>query len=182
MRYSDEDSNVENVKTNTKIMSDNIEETNLRKRVKELALPSLAELILGTLFGMVDMVMVGNVNTESLAAVGLANQPMMLALAVFQALNVGSTALVARFMGTDDNESASAVVKQTLILTAIMGILVSVPGYIFADKVIGFMGAKPEVLPLAVRYIEIIALGGVFITTTMGIGAALRAPGIQLHP
>lgn len=48
--------------------------------------------------------------------------------------------------GTDDNESASAVVKQTLILTAIMGILVSVPGYIFADKVIGFMGAKPCVL------------------------------------
>lgn len=40
---------------------------------------------------MVDMVMVGNVNTESLAAVGLSNQPMMLALAVFQALNVGST-------------------------------------------------------------------------------------------
>ncbi|MGI5860067.1 MAG: MATE family efflux transporter [Tepidanaerobacteraceae bacterium] len=182
MRYSDEDSNVENVKTNTKIMSDNIEETNLRKRVKELALPSLAELILGTLFGMVDMVMVGNVNTESLAAVGLANQPMMLALAVFQALNVGSTALVARFMGTDDNESASAVVKQTLILTAIMGILVSVPGYIFADKVIGFMGAKPEVLPLAVRYIEIIALGGVFITTTMGIGAALRGAGDTVTP
>ena len=182
MKYSDDDINVANAHANAEIMSDRIEEKDLRKRVKELALPSLAELILGTLFGMVDMVMVGNVNTESLAAVGLTNQPMMLALAVFQALNVGSTALVARFMGTGDNESAGAVVKQTLILTVMMGILISLSGYIFAHRVIGFMGAKPEVFPLATKYLKIIALGGVFITTTMGIGAALRGAGDTVTP
>ena len=87
MKYNDDNINVAEAHAKTKITVDKTEERDLRKRVKELALPSLAELILGTLFGMVDMVMVGKVNTESLAAVGLTNQPMMLALAVFQALN-----------------------------------------------------------------------------------------------
>ncbi len=182
MRYGYEDIKLADVHEKTEIIPEKIEEEDLRKRIKELALPSLTELLLGTLFGMVDMVMVGNVNTESLAAVGLSNQPMMLALAVFQALNVGSTALVARFMGTGDDESAGAVVKQTLILTLMLGILVSMPGYIFAGKVINFMGAKPEVFPLAVKYFKIIALGGVFITTSMGIGAALRGAGDTVTP
>lgn len=181
MKYN-EDNIVADNYTKTKVVFDKNEEKDLRKRVKELALPSLVELILGTLFGMVDMVMVGNVNTKSLAAVGLTNQPTMLALAVLQALNVGSTALVARFMGTDDNESAGAVVKQTLVLTVILGILVSVSGYFLADNVIGFMGAKPEVFPLAVQYLKIIALGGVCITTSMGIGAALRGAGDTVTP
>lgn len=182
MRYGDEDIKLTDAHANTKVMPEKIEEEDLRKRIKELALPSLAELLLGHLFGMVDMVMVGNVSTASLAAVGLCNQPMMLALAVFQALNVGSTALVARFIGTNDNDSAGAVVKQTLVITVLMGFLVSVLGYIFADRIIGFMGAEPEVLPLATRYLKIIALGGIFITTSMGIGAALRGAGDTVTP
>ena len=175
MNYSDKDKNV----ADSQAM---IEKKDLRKDITELALPSLAELLLGTLFGMVDMVMVGNVNTESLAAVGISNQPMMLALGVFQALNVGSTALVARFIGTDDSESAAGVVKQTLILTVIIGIIVSVMGFMFADKIIGFMGAEPEVKPLAIRYFKIIALGGLFISIIMGIGAALRGAGDTRTP
>ena len=154
----------------------------LRKRIMQLAMPSLIELLLGTLFGMVDMVMVEQVNKESLAAVGITNQPTMLALSVFQALNVGSTALIARYVGTDDTESASSVVKQTLILTFIIGTLVSILGYVFAGSVINFMGAEPDVYPLAVTYLQIIALGGIFISISMGIGAALRGAGDTMTP
>ncbi|AEE90547.1 MATE efflux family protein [Tepidanaerobacter acetatoxydans Re1] len=182
MKYDDDNKSIANANMETKIIIDEDEEKDLRKRVIQLAMPSLVELLLGTLFGMVDMVMVGRVNKESLAAVGITNQPTMLALAVFQALNVGSTALVARFMGTDDNESASSVVKQTLILTVILGTIVSILGYIFAGNVINFMGAKPDVFPLAVQYLKIISLGGIFISTSMGIAAALRGAGDTVTP
>jgi putative MATE family efflux protein len=168
--------------TKTKAIPSIVEQEDSGKRIWKLTLPSLVELLLGTLFGMVDMVMVGNVNTQSLAAVGITNQPMMLALAVFQALNVGSMALVARFIGNGDEEMAGKVVKQTLILTVIMGIAVSTIGFLFAEQVVKFMGAKPDVLPLATSYMKIIALGGVFISTTMGIGAALRGAGDTITP
>lgn len=76
----------------------------LNQRIWSLAWPAMLELLLTALFGMVDMIMVGKLNAQSLAAVGLTNQPSQLALAVFQALNVGSTALVARFTKAGDKE------------------------------------------------------------------------------
>jgi putative MATE family efflux protein len=155
---------------------------NLGKNIWKLTLPALVELLLGTLFGMVDMIMVGNINTQSLAAVGLTNQPMMLALAVFQSLNVGSMALVARFVGNGDKKNAEKVVRQTIIMTVFMGIVVSIIGFIFAGSVADFMGAEPDVLPLATGYLKIISLGGLFISTTMGIGASLRGAGDTISP
>lgn len=73
-----------------------------RRHVIALAWPAVVEQLLVTLFGMVDMMMVGAVGPQAIAAIGLTNQPMFLALAAFQALNVGTTALVARFVGAGD--------------------------------------------------------------------------------
>lgn len=176
----DTDTAAEETKTNE--IPSVLEQGDSGKKIWRLTLPSLVELLLGTLFGMVDMIMVGNVNTQSLAAVGITNQPMMLALAVFQALNVGSMALVARFIGNGDEEMAEKVVRQTLILTVIMGVVVSTIGFLFAEQVVSFMGAEPDVLPLATSYMKIIALGGVFISTAMGIAAALRGAGDTITP
>lgn len=154
----------------------------LNKKIWELTLPALVELLLATLFGMVDMIMVGNVNTESLAAVGITNQPMLLALAVFQAANVGTTALVARFIGVDNRKMVNEVVKHTLILSLLSGILVIVLGFNFAEPVIKFMGAEPDVIPLAVTYMRWISLGGIFIALTMSISASLRGAGDTISP
>jgi len=154
----------------------------LNKRIWTLAWPAMLELLLMSLFGMVDMVMVGNVNPQSLAAVGLTNQPTQLALAVFQALNVGSTALIARFAGANDNKMVKAVVRQSLVLVLIMGSIVSLLGSIFAKDIIFFMGAEPDVLPLGTIYFQIIAIGWIFTTLTMGIAAILRGVGDTMTP
>ncbi|NLW17943.1 MAG: MATE family efflux transporter, partial [Firmicutes bacterium] len=63
-----------------------------RRHVIALAWPAVVEQLLVTLFGMIDMMMVGSVGPQAIAAVGLTNQPIFLALAAFQALNVGTTA------------------------------------------------------------------------------------------
>lgn len=154
----------------------------LNRRIWELTLPALVELLLATLFGMVDMVMVGNVSTESLAAVGITNQPMLLALAVFQAANVGTTALVARFVGVKDRSMVKKVVKHTLILSVLSGILVIVLGITFAQPVIKFMGAEANVIPLAVTYMKWVSFGGIFIALTMSISASLRGAGDTISP
>ena len=154
----------------------------LNKHIWTLALPSLIELLLATLFGMVDMVMVGNVSTASLAAVGISNQPMMLILAVFQALNVGTMALVARFMGTGDRQSSYLVLKQTIILAMLLGIITSIIGFVCAHRVVTFMGAEPDVIPLAKSYFSIVSSGAFFVAVTMGVSAALRGAGDTASP
>ena len=58
--------------------------------------------VLCALFGMVDMMMVGKTQGDTAAAVsavGMTNQPMFLGLSLIQALNVGGTAIIARYFG-----------------------------------------------------------------------------------
>jgi len=107
----------------------------------------MVELLLSTLFSMVDMIMVGRISYQALTAVGLTNHPTMLALAVFQALNVGSTALVARFIGSGDIKNAKATVRQSMVLVTILGIVVSIAGYLLSPAIITFMRAEPDVYP-----------------------------------
>ncbi|WP_455033896.1 hypothetical protein [Granulicatella adiacens] len=71
----------------------------LRKNIFVIVWPVFVEVLLGALFGMVDMMMVGKVPGDTAAAVsavGMTNQPMFLGLSLIQALNVGGTAIIAR--------------------------------------------------------------------------------------
>lgn len=154
----------------------------LNKRVWQLAWPAMLELLLSTLFNMVDMIMVGRIGYQALTAVGLTNHPTMLALAVFQALNVGSTALVARFIGSGDIKNAKATVRQSLVLVTILGIVVSIAGYLLSPAIITFMRAEPDVYPMSVTYLQIVSLGWLFTTISLNVGAILRGSGDTMTP
>ena len=76
----------------------------INKEIMNIAWPVLIELVLSSLFGMINMMMLGNITDHAYAAaavsaVGVTNQPLFLGLAVVQALNIGGTALIARYFG-----------------------------------------------------------------------------------
>ena len=58
----------------------------------DIALPSVAEMVLTSLIGSIDTMMVGTIGTSAIASVGLVSQPRMLMLCLFMALNIGVTA------------------------------------------------------------------------------------------
>jgi len=154
----------------------------INKRVWQLAWPAMVELLLSTLFSMVDMIMVGRISYQALTAVGLTNHPTMLALAVFQALNVGSTALVARFIGSGDIKNAKATVRQSMVLVTILGVVVSIGGYLLSPAIVTFMRAEPDVYPMSVSYLQIVSLGWLFTTISLNVGAILRGSGDTMTP
>ena len=76
----------------------------LRKNIFVIVWPVFVEVLLGALFGMVDMMMVGKIPGDTAAAVsavGMTNQPMFLGLSLIQALNVGGTAIIARYFWSE---------------------------------------------------------------------------------
>ncbi|MGE5574004.1 MAG: MATE family efflux transporter [Bacillota bacterium] len=154
----------------------------VRRRVLDLAGPALVEMLLVTLVGMADMIMVGRIGPASIAAVGLTNQPVFFATAVFMALNVGTTAVIARAIGADEKPVADDALRQSFMLTTIMGIGVSVLGLAFARDVMVLMGAEEDVIPLGVAYMQIVAAGAVFMLLTMSVAAALRGAGDTMTP
>ncbi len=145
--------------------------------VKSITWPAFIELVMSTLFGMVDMIMVGQLSSASIAAVGLTNQPFMLLLAIFAAVNVGTTTLVAWNIGAGNSKSASAVTRQTLMVNIILGIFMSVIGIILAGPIVVFMGAEADTIKDATAYFQIVSGGLAFQAVTMGITAALRGAG-----
>ena len=139
--------------------------------------PAFIELVMSTLFGMVDMVMVGQLSPAAIAAVGLTNQPFMLLSAIFAAVNIGGTTLVAWSIGAKDHDKAKIVTRQIIVLNTFLGILLAACGFFFAEPIVRFMGARPDTLDMAKRYFEIVAAGMVFQGIIMGITACLRGAG-----
>jgi putative MATE family efflux protein len=147
------------------------------REIAVITLPAFVELVMSTLFGMVDMVMVGRLGPAAITAVGLTNQPFMLLLSVFAAVNIGTTTLVAWEIGAGRPEEAEKVTRQSLVIGLILGTVISGLGVLAAPAVVHFMGAGPDTIGDATSYFQIVAAGLVFQAINMGITAALRGAG-----
>jgi putative MATE family efflux protein len=154
----------------------------VRSKVFQLAGPSLVEMVLINFVQMLNMIMVGRVGAEAVTAVGLTNQPVFFALAAFMALNVGTTAIIARAMGAGNYEEANKVAQQTFIINLLMSIVIIWVTYAYAEPMLVFMGAEPAVLEDGVAYAQIMFLSLGFITTSMGLSAVLRGAGDTVTP
>lgn len=153
-----------------------------RHDVIHLAWPAVIEQLLVQIFNMVDMMMVGGVGPAAIAAIGLTNQPIFLAMAAFMALNVGTTALVARFIGAGETEEANTAARQSLLIIVVLGAIATAILYVFAEPLVLFMGAKPDAVGYGVDYMQTIALGFIPQTISMCVTAMLRGAGDTRTP
>lgn len=182
--YGDEDIS-ESLKV-TKSIPPGVKSRDLYKDIIRIAWPSFIELLLTQLASMVDLMMVGSmggksnpeIGTAALAAVGLTTQPKFLLMAAFIAMNTGITALVARNKGTGDSKQANLVVRQGLLFTFCITVILSVLGAIFARPMVIFMGSTEElVTKWATQYLQIQMIGFLSFALTSTITASLRAVG-----
>lgn len=166
----------------SKILPELLDKRHIRSKVISLSLPALLNMFLISFVGIADMIMVGRLGPSAISAVGMVNQPNFLVISVFMALTVGTTALVARFVGARDIQTARSVAKQSLVVSIFFGIGISMFLYIFAPYIEKGMGAEPDVLVLGITYMRIIAMGMPFNVLSMIIGAILRGSGDMKTP
>ncbi len=164
------------------ILPEILDKKHIRSKAFSLSLPALLNMFLVSLVGMVDMIMVGRLGPAAISAVGMVNQPVLVIISVFMALTVGTTALVARFIGAKDIDGAKDVARQSIIVSIFFGVLLLPILYIFAPQIERAMGAEPEVLTLGVIYMRTIAIGTPFNVLAMGLGAILRGSGDMKTP
>ena len=151
--------------------------------VLNIALPAIAELVLMSLIGSADIIMVGQLGKNALAAVSLPGQPRMIMLALFFALNIGVTAIVARRKGEGRQEEANLTLKNALILSFSLSVAVAAVSVIFAEPLMRLAGGHnrtPEdaqVLKGAVNYFVIMAAALPVNAVSLCVNAALRGVG-----
>lgn len=139
--------------------------------------PCAFEAVLVSLVGSIDIMMVGGLGAEAIAAVGLTNQPKFVLLAMIFSLNVGVTAIVARRKGAEDFKGANSCLKQSIILSFIISLIMAVSGYIYAHEIMIFAGAGEDVINDSVAYYKILMVSIVFTSLSLTINAAQRGVG-----
>jgi putative MATE family efflux protein len=131
----------------------------LNRAIFLLAVPMVLEMVLESLFAVVDVFWVGRLGANAVATVGLTESMLSLVFAVAMGLSLSTTAMVARRTGEKDPEGAAVAGVQAIALGLIVSLAIGIPCFIFAPHLLQLMGASPEIVAIGSGYTRI-CLGG----------------------
>src|SRR5271157_4469939 len=131
----------------------------LNRAIFLLAVPMVLEMVLESLFAVVDVFWVARLGPDSVATVGLTESMLSLVFAVAMGLSLSTTAMVARRIGEKDPADAAVAAVQAIILGLTVSVVIGVPCFLFAPRLLRLMGGSPAIVGLGGNYARI-ALGG----------------------
>lgn len=152
-------------------------------RLLAFTLPLMCSSILQLLFNAADIIVVGRfAGNNALAAVGSNTALINLLTNFFLGLSIGANVLVARYHGSGEERDVSETVHTAMVLSIFSGIILTFVGIIGARRILIWMQAPANILPLATTYLRVYFCG---MTATMiyNFGSAiLRAVGDTKRP
>ncbi len=131
----------------------------LNRAILLLAIPMVLEMVLESLFAVVDVFWVGRLGADAVATVGLTESLLSLVFAIGLGLSLSTTAMVARRIGEKDPQGAAVAGAQAIFLGFGVSALVGIPCLIYAPDLLRLMGASPAIVTTGGGYARI-ALGG----------------------
>ncbi|MCK4248166.1 MAG: MATE family efflux transporter, partial [Candidatus Omnitrophica bacterium] len=147
-----------------------------------LAVPMVISHVLNTFLHLVDMFWVGRLGSSAIAAVAMSGAVMMLVMTVIIGLVTGVRALISRFRGAKDNDSADEVARQALLVGLVMGLFLAVTGVLFSEKLFELLRAEPEVIVMGSGYMRILFGGGLVMLLGFLISVILYGAGDAVTP
>ena len=142
-----------------------------------LAVPMILEMVMESLFAIVDIFFVAHLGADSVAVVGITEAMMAIVYAVAFGLAIGATATVARRIGEKNIEEAARTAAHVLYLGLFVSILMSVVGVIFAPYLLAALGAEPEVIAEGTTFTRIMLGGNAVVVFIFLINAIFRGAG-----
>ncbi|ANY66587.1 MATE family efflux transporter [Paenibacillus sp. BIHB 4019] len=159
--------------------------TTRRQKIKiilALAVPTMIENFLLTIVGFIDTLFVSRIGLNEVAAVGVGNTVIAVYIALFTALGIGTSSLIARAVGAGDFTKAKAIARQSTWISAFAGLALGIVSLFFAEPILHLMGAAPDVLAQGVIYFQIVAVPSLFISLMAIFGSILRSAGNTRAP
>lgn len=131
----------------------------LNRSIILLAIPMVLEMVLESLFAVVDVFWVSRLGSDAIATVGLTESVLTLVFAVGMGLGMSTTAMVARRIGERDADGAAISAVQAIFLGLVLSLVMGIPCLLLAPRLLELMGATPAIVATGVNYTRI-ALGG----------------------
>jgi putative MATE family efflux protein len=142
-----------------------------------LAIPMILEMVMESVFAVVDIFWVSRLGSAAVAAVGLTESMMALVYTAAVGLSIGVTAVVARRTGEKDPEGAARGTVQAILLGIVVATIFAVVGVTQAERLLELMGADAEVIAVGSGYTAVLLGTNVVIVLLFLQNAAFRGAG-----
>lgn len=142
-----------------------------------LAVPMILEMIMESIFAMVDVFWVAHLGAKAVATVGLTESMMMIVYSVAMGISIGAMALVARRVGEKDTPAATRTATQAIAVGFAIALGIGVAGAYFAADLLRVMGADAEVVHVGQRFTAVMLGGNVTAFLLFLINAVFRGAG-----
>ena len=148
--------------------------------LRRLALPTVAAQIINMLYNIVDRIYIGHIPGDgvlALTGVGVC-MPLIMIVTAFAAFAAsGGAPRASIFMGKGDKESAEKTLGNCLTLQIIISVILTVVLLVYSRPVLLLFGASENTIGYATSYMNLYALGTVFVQVTLGMNAFITAQG-----
>ncbi len=149
----------------------------IRAAVLLLSIPMILEMCLESVFAVVDIYFVNKLGPDAVSVVGLTEAFITLVYSVAIGLSAAATALVARRVGEKNPDAASRAAVQSLILSGILILVISIPGYYYAGQILRLMGASEAAILMGINYTRLMLGGSAVVVLLFLINGIFRGAG-----
>lgn len=150
------------------------------KLLLKLAVPTVVAQLINMLYNIVDRIYIGHIpeiGATALTGVGVC-MPLILIVSAFASLvGYGGAPRASISMGKDDKESAEKILGNCFTLQIIISVILTVILLIWNRDFLMAFGASENTIEYGVSYMNIYALGTIFVEITLGMNAFITAQG-----
>ena len=152
-------------------------EVKLSKAILLLSIPAVLEMIMESVFVIVDIFFVSKLGADAVATVGLTESLVTIVYAISLGLATATTSMVSRRIGEKHPEEASKTAFQAIFTGIIVSIIIAIPGTIYSGRLLELMGASETISEQLSGYTRIMLGGNVVIMLLFIINAIFRSAG-----
>jgi putative MATE family efflux protein len=151
----------------------------IRKAVIMLAIPMMLEMIMESVFAVVDLYFVGHLENSSQAiqVVGLTESVLTIIYSLAIGMSMAATAVVARRVGEKNIDGAAHAGVQALLVAIAFTVLLSIAGFVYARDILLLMGASEETSLVGTPFVRIMMGGSMAIMLLFLINGVFRGAG-----
>jgi putative MATE family efflux protein len=142
-----------------------------------LAIPMVLEMIMESVFAVVDIFWVSHLGTDAAATVGLTESLLTLIYALAIGLSIGAMAMVARRIGEQNPEGAARVAVQAIAVALLVSIVIAVVATPFAPQLLAIRGGSPWVIEHGSAFTRVMLAGNVTVVMLFMVNAIFRGAG-----
>lgn len=146
-----------------------------------MAVPTIVSMLVTCLYTIVDTYFVGQLNTQSTAAVGIVFSLMCLVQAIGSFFGHGSGSYMSRELGTRRIDNAASMAATGFVYAIITGVAIAAVGLISLQTLSLWLGSTATVLPYTEQYMAIILIGTPFQIASFTLNSQLRMQGNTRH-